>query len=52
MSLATQRPSRPVGVVKHTIVHPDGSKTIRTIRTDSRGVTRRASITMVTDPAR
>ena len=41
MSLATARPSRPQGTIRHRQVNPDGSVTITKIVTDARGVTRR-----------
>ena len=53
MSNAFARPSRPTGVIKHTVTHPDGSVTIRSTRTDKYGVTRRHSVTVVPNtPAR
>ena len=47
MNPALTRASRPAGVIKHRIVRPDGSVTIRTATTDSRGITRRHDVTVV-----
>ncbi len=44
MSIATARPARPTGVIRHRQVLKDGSVHIVTRRTDARGVTRRSDV--------